>query len=382
MRKQEQVKICYVVSTLRECGPTNQLLNILKYLDEDSYAPSIITLSPEPSNTMIQEFQKIGCPVKSLNLSRIKGFLFGKKKLRTLFQTIKPQLIHTQGVRADRIAQKANLTLPHVMTIRNFPKEDMPSKFGLIKGTTLSYLHLLAIKRGRNVVTCSQKLCEKFYKIGYSHLTFVQNGVDVNKFTPQNATEKEGLREKLGIEETARVFIAIGSLIPRKNMETIIEAFKRFGKIGVKLFILGDGFLKERLLSNAENNRNVIFVGHTNNVLEYLKIGDFYISAALSEGLPNTVLEAMACKIPPILSNIPSHHEIFENEKWDYFFNSYDVESLYTLMCQILKQSREELAQKVHSIVEQKFTAQKMSLAYQERYRALSIPATIELKTK
>ena len=67
-------------------------------------------------------------------------------------------------------------------------------------------------------------------------------------------------------------------------------------------------------------------IGH---VQEYLGASNYFISASLAEGLPNSVLEAMACGLPCILSNIPPHVEIHEmNKDSSLMFDIKDVKGL------------------------------------------------------
>ena len=54
--KEEKIKILYVVSTLRQSGPTNQLKGIISNLDKRKYEALVLTLSPEPKKTLVDNF--------------------------------------------------------------------------------------------------------------------------------------------------------------------------------------------------------------------------------------------------------------------------------------------------------------------------------------
>src|SRR5699024_3403991 len=81
------------------------------------------------------------------------------------------------------------------------------------------------------------------------------------------------------------IFITVGSLIPRKNMELIVETFASDpGQSLGSLVVLGDGPLAESLKKEA--SANVHFFGNVSNVADYLANSDYFVSASFSEGLP------------------------------------------------------------------------------------------------
>ena len=295
------IKVISVVSTLSSAGPTNQLFNIIKNLDRSVFEPILITLSPEPKYSKWKDYESLGIEMHSLNLSRLGGLFFGKSKLEKLIKEMQPDLIHTQGIRADSLLASLGLKTPWVLTARNFPYEDYPSKFGRFRGEFMARKHVSVQKGCVNVVACSKSIQQQLDSVGVKSVA-IQNGVDLYV---QDIT---GIANEIF---EAPIFISVGSLIPRKNMRLIIEAFnlwKSKSSTPGSLVILGDGFERETL--EALRSDSVHFMGNVSNVADYLSYADYFVSASLSEGLPNTVLEALAAGLPVILSDIPSHQEI------------------------------------------------------------------------
>lgn len=295
-------KILYIVSTLQNSGPTNQLYNIISHLDLSRFKPYVLTLSKEPldGSSRWANYEKLGIKLHSLELSRAKGLIFGKKAVMNFISAIKPDLIHTQGIRADAIISSLKPNIPWVMTSRNFPPEDYPSKFGRIKGSLMAKKHLDAIRSCEHLVCCSKTILDKLNHVGANGVA-IQNGVAV--------TETEDYQMSVLQELPKPIFISVGSLIPRKNMELLIEAFseadeERRGS----LVILGDGPLRNTLTEKSP--KNVHILGSVDNVGDYLRGADYFVSTSLSEGLPNTVLEALSAGLPSILSDIEPHKEI------------------------------------------------------------------------
>jgi glycosyltransferase involved in cell wall biosynthesis len=297
------IKILVVVSTLRASGPTNQLFNIINNIELRIFKPVLVTLSPEGKNSKWGDYEKLPIDMYSLGMSRFQGIIFGKSKLSSLLHKIKPDLIHTQGIRADALLSSIPMLSRWVLTARNYPYEDYPMKFGWLRGSIMARQHIAYQKKCTHVIACSKAIQLQLKQVGIDS-NVIQNGVDLPNY-------KRDIANVFSLERP--VFITVGSLIPRKNTRLLVDTFKLWktsSKKSGSLLIVGSGAEYDSLKLSASTS--IRFVGETSCVADYLRVADYFISASLSEGLPNTVLEALATGLPVILSDIPSHQEIYE----------------------------------------------------------------------
>ncbi|MFT5759453.1 MAG: glycosyltransferase involved in cell wall biosynthesis [Alteromonadaceae bacterium] len=355
-------KILYIVSTLKKTGPTNQLSYILKYLDRTRFSPIILTLSPEPEDSMKEYFENVlMVSIYSLHLSRLTGSVLAHYKINQFIEEHSIDVLHSQGLRADSLI--ASIKRPKVSTLRNYPFYDYPSKFGKIKGTIMAYSHLRSIKQNaKNCIACSKSISNEF-RNNKLRLPFIQNGVDLSIYSALTITDKVILKERMNLPLNKKLFITVGSLIPRKNVETLIKAFNIYNKNEESLLIIvGDGFERGSLELNA--NQHIDFVGNQPNVVKYLQCSDVFVSASLAEGLPNTVLEAMACDLPVVLSNIPSHLELFEGEGEFFFAPKSHIE----LASKLKNLDDIEGRKRSNEMINRNFSAESMSKKYQQVY--------------
>lgn len=363
-------KIIYIVSNLRNTGPTNQLYGIINNIDRSKFTPYIITLSPESEgDSSWARFSSLDVHLDSLNLSRIKGLFCAKKELKHRIEQIKPDIIHTQGVRADVLSSKLSGGCPSLCTSRNYPYADYPAKFGKFRGAAMARQHIAAF-RDLNVVACSKTIQSQLGEHGIV-ARVVQNGVDSDRYrVVKDLAEKEALRQMLGVPEDATVFLSTGSFILRKDMKTLVSAMKRLrSDRKTALVILGDGPQME-MLREMSRDCPVLLPGNVTNVAEYLNAADVFVSSSLSEGLPNSVLEAMSCGLPCVLSDIPSHRELFEEEQ-GLFFPCQDDDALSGLMMQLDSEKIADLGRRARLVVEEGFSGRKMSQGYQAIYEEL-----------
>lgn len=299
-----------MVSTLVRRGPTRQLSYLCQYLPEYGYDPHIVTLSPEPVDTISQDFDALDISRESLGLSRLEGLLLATGKLRTRLKRLDPDIIATQGIRADGLLTRLDLSTPWVMTARNFPFEDYPAKFGWLRGRLMAQQHLNHIKKASNPVACSNTLQSRLkpYAPG---ITAIQNGVDTDAFVSAKAVEKVSLRQDLDLPPEAKIFVSVGALIPRKAPETTLKAFMAAQlENDTMLLILGGGPLMAQLKSSVGSNERIRFAGDQTRIRDYLCASDVFVTSSRSEGFPNSVLEAVSCGLPLVVSNIGPHLEI------------------------------------------------------------------------
>lgn len=140
-------------------------------------------------------------------------------------------------------------------------------------------------------------------------------GIDINKINDSTLIdeEKKTKRKELNILEKEKIIISVGELSKRKNHEIIIRALSKLKTKEYKYLIAGEGELKQYLQDiikklNLENN--VCLLGQRDDVLELLNISDLFIFPSFQEGLPVALMEAIACKVPIVCSNIRGNKEL------------------------------------------------------------------------
>ncbi|MCU6600457.1 glycosyltransferase [Peribacillus frigoritolerans] len=367
------IRIIYLVSTLKRTGPTNQLLNIVSNIDTQKYKPLIVTISPEPADSMFSYFREKNIEIKSLNLSR-KMFPFALREIKKILKDFKPDIIHSSGERADILAHlctRKKSSIKHISTLRNYPYEDLIALYGE-KVKIFCKVYIKIIKKIPFIITCSKSL-GRIYMLNENLKTYsIQNSVNTKKFDIADFEKRKVLRESLGFEANDFIFISTGGLLLRKDPKTTIEGFLNVysNQANKKLLILGDGNLLS-IKEDYKSNSNVIFTGKVSNVDEYLGISDVFISSSLSEGLPNAVLEAMSTGLPCILSDIPQHREAVDNQEYALFHILQDSSDLTKRLLDIENMKFDKY--KLRKYVLDNFSSENMSIKYQNFYKKVMV---------
>ncbi len=137
------------------------------------------------------------------------------------------------------------------------------------------------------------------------------SGVDTQKFNPDNYNRKL-IRKNLGYNEDHQIFICVTRLIWEKGIRELIDAFKMQSNSDVVLFIVGwsdkdnPEHIPEKYISTFSNSKSIKFLGKRNDICELLVAADCFIYPSYyREGIPRSILEALAIGLPIITTDTP-----------------------------------------------------------------------------
>ena len=161
----------------------------------------------------------------------------------------------------------------------------------------------------------------------------IYNGIDIDKI-------------RINEFRKNKTFLVIARLSEEKLCDQIIRVFSKLSEnLNVKLIFLGDGPLEEDLVKMTKQlnqSHRVFFKGAVKNVREYLIASDFYVSASQSEGMSNSLLEAMSLGIPAITSNVSGVNEIVFDNQNGFVFEPNDEKFFYAKIIKAISCNEEK----------------------------------------
>ncbi|MEM7133559.1 MAG: glycosyltransferase family 4 protein [Chloroflexota bacterium] len=230
----------------------------------------------------------------------------------------------------------------------------------------------------RRIVHCSWSSYDSFpllYRLlGGSRRTVIPNGVDVSR-VDRAISDSVGQRLHSIVNDKLRV-LSVGRLIPVKNLFTLMEVVANTKLPNITLEFLGDGELRDSLCSSinqSDLSDQIVLRGMIprDQVYHELANADLYISTSLGEGLPIAVMEAMCCRCPVILSDIPPHRELAELVDFIPLIDPKDSARFSYEIQRILNMSqveRAKLGEKGRQLVEKHFSLKAMHEGYAALY--------------
>lgn len=223
-----------------------------------------------------------------------------------------PDIIHTQAefttfIFAKRIVKA--LGIPHVHTYHTV-YEDYTHYFSIneqIGKKTVAYLSRRLLDALDEVIVPTAKV--KRLLEGYGvipRISVIPSGIRLDSFYQNtNDLEQKELKSHLGIAPDKKVLVYVGRLAKEKNLDELLDYYKRLDRNDTVLLITGIGPYRsrlEKLVDAMELTDRVIFVGlvEPSTLHKYYKLGDIFVSCSTSETQGLTYIEALACGVPPI----------------------------------------------------------------------------------
>ena len=205
----------------------------------------------------------------------------------------------------------------------------------------------------------------------------IPNGVDLTLFTPAAVDERRALRARLGLPEDRILCAFVGRLTPQKDPDLLLEAWAMGRRPDAHLVLVGDGPLRSRLevsVTSGPNPGRVTFAGATADVAPYLRAADLLVLPSRAEGMSNVILEAMACGLPVVATDVPGNREMLGGEDGAGLLvparNPAPLaEAIDTLVASA--PLRREIGTAARALVEKRFDIQRVVGQYLSLYTAL-----------
>ena len=141
---------------------------------------------------------------------------------------------------------------------------------------------------------------------------------------------REQIATEYGLGQDARVVVVVGRLATQKRVRDLLWAFQLLRQTDPRsrLLIVGDGPLRPELMQYARDIEcvdDVRFVGHADNVNDYLAAADAFWLGSDFEGSSNSLIEAMAAGVPVVATSIPPNRELVDHDRTGFLVDVGDA---------------------------------------------------------
>ncbi|MCM2283286.1 MAG: glycosyltransferase family 4 protein [Desulfobacula sp.] len=307
------------IFTLKRMGHFNQLKDChIKVIAPVPYCPSLPFIGKWYPFFRIKKFEIIEgievyhpryllIPKISMLFHGLSMFLGSISTIKKINKTFKFDIIDSHFVYPDGFSA---LLLSKIMK-----KPLVVSALGsdIHEFTKFRFIRLMiqyTLNSATQVITVCDALKQDMVRLKVAHtkIHVIPSGVDTKRFHPLS---KQEARRKLQLTEEGKIILSVGSLIPLKGFQTIIESLSRHSSFdkNLCLYIIGEGPYKSKLKQLVKESgleKRVIFVGQRPNseLPLWYNAADVFCLASFREGWPNVVMESLACGTPVVATRV------------------------------------------------------------------------------
>ena len=360
------MNILYLATHLNIGGITNYLLSLAKGLKAKNHNVYIASSNGELLLKFIQEgIVYIPIPIRTkqeFNVPKISISLF---KLLKIIKAKNIDILHSN----TRVTQVLGALLrhfcgkPHITTCHGFFRVRLSRK--------------IFPCWGNKVIAISESVKEHLIRdlaVKEDNIRVIHNGVDIDKLQTPNSELQADVRQKLGLSEGPVIGI-IARLSEEKGHKYLIEAMHRVRtKLpSAQLLIVGEGRMKEKLMNLTEKldlQNNIFFVPSVSNTQEPLSIMDIFVLPSIKEGLGISLMEAMACGLAVIGSNVGGIKSLIQDGYNGLLVNPADTGQLANRILELIGEpkKRDYLGDNARIFIKQNFSQDKMIFETERLY--------------
>ena len=230
------------------------------------------------------------------------------------------------------------------------------------------------------VVSLSDQITQELLDEGFeaSRIVKIPNAVDTSRYLPSSADERQRLRQELHLPQQGPLVIFTGRLHFQKAIDRLIRAWKDVAVVqpDAHLLILGEGPEEAKLREVTEEcglEQTIHFLGHIEGVLPYLRASDVFVLASLFEGVSLSMLEAMACGLPVVTTNIGGTCEAIRDNVDGLLVEPDNIPALAARLIEALSDPaiRQRIGVQARKRVEELYGLEHCSTLYGKMYERL-----------
>ena len=303
-----RIRVLYCTGDFEIGGTQGYLLNLVRGLDRRRFDISVVCLAER--GALSEAMRATGVPIESLEMDRPLWHPAGLRAIASLSNRIRGRfdIVHTLLGHANVVGLAAATLAGHRRVLASQRSLHPTSgSFRRASPALVAVARLLFKHVARRVVVNNPAIVDALRSEGLraDQIVLISNGIDTERFRP--AVDRRALRRIEAVDPDVPLIGFVGRMISEKGMGRLIEAATKLDRVfpTLRLLAVGDGperlAFQEAVECGALRGR-VDFLGVRHDTERLYPLFDaFAFPSTYSEGTPNTVLEAMACGVPPVV---------------------------------------------------------------------------------
>ena len=370
------MKIDYVSTGLDIGGAERNLMRLSAGLGARGHQVRVISLTG--MGAIARQLEGLGIATSALNITPA-SVVPGLVRLSRWLRQGKADLIQTWMYHANLFGSLANQFACGAPVIWGVRQSNLHRVYSKRSTRLVRIAGRKRFKQVKSIVCCAESVRKVHEALGYDagKMVVIPNGVDVNEFRP-SGDARQRLKELLGIKGgNVRLVGLIGRFDAQKDHKNFLRAARLFAdtEMNVHLVLCGDDIDWENgtLVNWVDlyyGRQGIHLLGLRMDIPQIIAGLDLLVSSAsYGEGFPNVIVEAMACQVPVVGTDIGETAEIIGDEGW--VVERENPEALAAAMldaCHVDAQKKLDLVIRGRARMERDFSVEQMCSRYEDLY--------------
>lgn len=345
----EKIKVLQLIETLGRGGAEGLLVCVLKNIDKDKYSPTVGCLSDRID--LKEDLEEAGIPVFCIGLKSLYRWWQGIYRLYRIIKRGNFDIVHTHLFFANlygRIASKM-AGVPHILTTLHNPDYTYEDN-GRVTYKARKLIDKYSGRICNDQFLAVSDFVKRDYErhMGFKNIEVLYNCIDITQFERLNSSLIQKKRAELGFRDDEIILLNIGRLHPQKGQIYLIEALNmvRNKNKKCKLLMVGRGHMEAELQNKANKmglGGYIKFLKDRKDIFEIMHSCDIFVLPSIYEGFGIALVEAMACGMPVVVSDIDTFKEIVRDNVDGMIVEKENPERLAAAISSLMNDSEKRL---------------------------------------
>ena len=388
MSEQKKIKVLRIINRFNIGGPTYNATFLTKFLSEDFETLLIGGLPEENEANSLHILEKYGVePVLLPEMKREPNFKSDRialKKIKSIIKGFKPDIVHTHASKAGALGRKAAISCKVPVIVHTFHGHVFHSYFGKIKTAIFKNIERYLARKSSGIIAISkiqkEELCEIHKIAPKSKIRVIPLGFDLQLFQENYEDNRQNIRDRYKIDNQTIAIAIVGRITAIKDHHfflDVIQALHKDCKKKIKIFIVGDGDMKNEIEQRLIPMRNIgIDVSLTSwiyNIAEFNAGMDIMCLTSKNEGTPVSLIEAQASNLPVVTTEVGGVADIVEQNETGFIIPRTNKGEFVTKLQLLVENDelRKKMKLKGWQNVYQKYSYQRLAKDMESYYQEL-----------
>lgn len=381
-------KVLRIINRFNIGGPTYNATFLTRFMD-DEFETLLVGGLPEPDEKdslhILEQYDVKPLLIPEMQrLPNWKSDRAAYRRIKEIIEEFKPDIVHTHAAKAGALGRRAAKAAGVKVIVHTFHGHVFHSYFGAVKTKLFQLIERRLASSSTGIIAISElqkkELSDTYRICKPEKIKVIPLGFDLEPFQQKRISERHKIRAKYNLSEDEVAVAIVGRLAPVKNHTLFLDVVQELAQKGIRAryFIVGDGSEREHIETRvaelkAQFGIQIEMTSWITDIAEFNAGMDIICLTSNNEGTPVSLIEAQACSIPVISTDVGGVRDIVIDGETGYVIEKNNMlkfaEKLGILISD--KENREKMSQNGWNHVREKFHYNRLTKDMKKYYWSL-----------